>query len=88
MKSLNCHFSEMLLNAEVSQFIIGDYFVSVSVIPENISGHIGKLVLVFFQESAQSILDLNLIEFLVMICIEWNQKLQDSGSDSFRKSIV
>lgn len=40
VESLDSHFSEMLLNAEVSQFVIGDVLISIPIITEDVFGDI------------------------------------------------
>ena len=48
MESLNSHFSKMLLNAKISELIVGDFAIIIPVIPEHIFGHVGEFELIFF----------------------------------------
>ena len=38
----------MLFNTKISELIVGDFAILISVIPEHISGHVGEFELIFF----------------------------------------
>ena len=78
----------MLLNTEVSQLIIGDLAVIVSVVPEHVSCNIFELVFVLLQKSDQSILDFLFVKLFVLILVVRNQELHDSLSDLSSEGVV
>jgi hypothetical protein len=88
VQSLNGHFAEVLLNAEVSQLIISDHTVVVSVISENVFNHVVNFVLVFSQKLNQSFSDFPFVELLVSVAVEWYQTVIHSLSDLHSKVIV
>jgi hypothetical protein len=51
MKSLDCHLSEVLLYAEVGEFVVGHDIIVVPVVSEHVASHIGQFVLVFSQQA-------------------------------------
>ena len=88
VQSLDGHFTEVLLNAEVSQLIISDHTVVVSVISENVFNHVVNVVLVFSQELTQRFSDFPFVELLVSVAVEWYQTVIHSLSDLHSKVIV
>jgi hypothetical protein len=67
--TLDGHFSEVLLGAEVGELVVGDLSVVVAVVPEDILGHIFQFVLVFLQQAHQGFLNLFLAELFVLVGI-------------------
>ncbi len=88
VQSLDGHFTEVLLNAEVSQLIISDHTVVVSVISENVFNHVVNFVLVFSQKLNQSFSDFPFVELLISVTVKWHQTVVHSLSDLHGEVVV
>ncbi len=70
----------MLLNAKVSQLIISDHTVTVSVISEDILDHVIKFMFVFLQQINQSVGNLSFVKLFVSVSVKWSQSIVHSLS--------
>lgn len=78
----------MLLDTEVSEFIIGNFVVIIFIISEDVLSHIFKFHLIFLKQSNQSSLDFFFIELLIFIGIVRNKQLINSFSNLSSEGVV
>lgn len=88
MEALNRHFTEVLLGAEVGEFVVADRAVVVAIIAEHILSDVFELIRVFLEESDEGSLDFFLIELPVLILVVNLQKLFSSFSNFSSKLII
>lgn len=67
VETLNRHFSEVVLSAEVCEFVVADGAVVVAIVAEHILCDVFELIGVLFEESDEGSFDFYLIELSVFI---------------------
>lgn len=67
VEALNRHFPEVVLSAEVCEFIVADGAIVVAIVAEHILCDVFELIGVLFKESDEGSLDFYLIELSVFI---------------------
>ena len=78
----------MLLDTEVSELVVSNFVVIISVISENVLSDVFKFIFVFLKQSNQSSMDFFFIELLIFIGIIRNKQFINSSSYLLGKAVV
>jgi hypothetical protein len=88
VQALDGHFAKVLLDAEVGEFGVGDILIAIDVISEDIPGDVCQLKLILFEEVDECVMDFGFVEFLIVVLVEFDEKVPDTFADDIGETVV